>query len=494
MKYIDIPFGPYLPDFGGVPNPQAPGYLVDAINIRSTPNGYRVQPTLSDLGVAVGSNVAGTACVAFNEAGYNRLFAVTVNTLGGTGSVWCSADSGATWTDVTPASNAIGTWPDFVVFGDDIYASYWIGGTLISRQIIASQGTDFASVADSPNCLFLARVRDHLVAARITTDIYSVQWSAIGDPTDWPTPGTADARAKQAGTQALREEFGVIRRIVGGEKFGLIFQTNAITRMTYVGGSAVYEFDTFERKRGAGGSAWAGEGPIPVATDGVVWYWLNEQGLWVTDGYSVRRLSSGGSIENALFVDSISHDDGPLSRPFGAGFDERRNQIIFNTRSGASSNRQLVYNLETNQFSFLSSTDYRFIFDGNTSYSDSTRVVYNFNSSRVVQNLAGSANGTIALQTGYLELEPGYRVQIQKAHLLGTGVPGDLTLSYKTAATLDDVDTLQTGFTAMTAVSRGEGASARIDAPYVAFRVTGTGAESQLIRGIRIFYEKTSQL
>lgn len=79
---------------------------------------------------------------------------------------------------------------------------------------------------------------------------FSVRWCAIGDLDDWPTPDTADARAKQAGQETLPAEFGWVTAIAGNDFYGYIFQERAITKATYVGGDVVFSFDTFERGRG----------------------------------------------------------------------------------------------------------------------------------------------------------------------------------------------------------------------------------------------------
>ena len=80
-------------------------------------------------------------------------------------------------------------------------------------------------------------------------------------------------------------------------------------------------------------------------------------------------------------------------------------------------------------------------------------------------------------------------MQLQSAHILGTGT-GSLTLSYKTAATSADCDVSQSGFTSMTAAPLGQKKTGRASAQYIAFRITGTGAESQLIKGIRVYFER----
>jgi hypothetical protein len=81
-------------------------------------------------------------------------------------------------------------------------------------------------------------------------NIYDVRWCAIGDPTDWPTPNTDDARAKQAGSQELPSQYGKVTGIAGNDFFGYVFQERAVTKMAYVGGDVVFTFDTFEVGRG----------------------------------------------------------------------------------------------------------------------------------------------------------------------------------------------------------------------------------------------------
>jgi hypothetical protein len=83
-----------------------------------------------------------------------------------------------------------------------------------------------------------------------STAPHNIRWCAIGDPTDWPTPATDDARAKQAGQQVLPSEYGRVTAIAGNDFFGYVFQEQAITKMVYVGGDIVFTFDTFEIGRG----------------------------------------------------------------------------------------------------------------------------------------------------------------------------------------------------------------------------------------------------
>ena len=106
------------------------------------------------------------------------------------------------------------------------------------------------TVANSGGALCCATVRDFVVVGGMTSDRYSIYWSAIGDPTDWPTPATDDARAKQSGQQAFPTRFGWVTAIAGNDFYMYIFQQEAITKGTYSGGDSVFSFDTFEEGRG----------------------------------------------------------------------------------------------------------------------------------------------------------------------------------------------------------------------------------------------------
>lgn len=491
QQFVDILFGPYEPDWGGMPRPDVPGYLVDALGVRLTPNGYTGMPVFADVAsaTAIGSSLSSARAACYFTTSTINFFVVNDS-----GEVYESRAEGTdTWENVSPATGSPDVFGDFVRFGNDaIYVS--ASRAPISKTLTASHATDFASLAGSPptgSCA--ARVRSHVVIGKLSTDPYAVRTSALGAHTDWPTPGTADARSKQAITESLNPEFGFVERVLGGEKFGVVVQTTALTRMTYVGGSNVYEFDPYHRTSGGGYSGYFGR---PV-TDGVLWYLFNESGIYATDGYSVRNISEG-KLDAALFLNQLSHANGTsLSAAFTAVYDDRRRMVLWsNNAYSAGTYYQLAYSIDTQSFSLMNENFRTAFFDGIRSSGTTNlngRNVYNINgSNRKLQRLGTIGTPTIAMQTGYIELEPGYRCQIQGAHLIGANLPTTLTLSYKAAQTLDDIDVLQSGFTSFTAANRGLKYTGRADAPFFSFRVTGSGAEAHLYRGIRVYYERTA--
>ena len=111
-------------------------------------------------------------------------------------------------------------------------------------------GATYTVLTAMPAGRCIATIRDFVVVGSLSDNNFKIQWSAIGDGTDWPVPGTDDARSKQAGEQSFNTKFGYVTAITSNDFYGYVFQERAITKMTYVGGDTVFSFDTFEEERG----------------------------------------------------------------------------------------------------------------------------------------------------------------------------------------------------------------------------------------------------
>jgi hypothetical protein len=124
---------------------------------------------------------------------------------------------------------------------------------------------------------------------------YRVWWSAIGDPTNWPIPLTANAVAFQSGYQDLNAAQGPVMFIAGYPLYGLIFQLTGITRANYVGGNVVFSFGLYSQNRGL----ICHGGAIQVGT---LVYFLSQDGFFVTDGNSVSPI--GTDQDNDAGIDN----------------------------------------------------------------------------------------------------------------------------------------------------------------------------------------------
>lgn len=107
----------------------------------------------------------------------------------------------------------------------------------------------FVYSSNAPEGVVCGRIGNFILVS-LASDEYTVQWNSINSLTDWPTPNTDDARAKQAGAESLVAEYGKVTGISGGEFFGYVFQQKAITKFTYVGGDVVFRVETIDSTRG----------------------------------------------------------------------------------------------------------------------------------------------------------------------------------------------------------------------------------------------------
>lgn len=214
--------------------------------------------------------------------------------------------SSASWSDVSISAGystqAADMW-EFTQYGENVYATNF--NELI--QTITLGGANFSDLSsDAPRCRHLAMVRDFLVAGN-TNDTSDgkvpnrLWWSAIGDPTNWPTPGTNDAVAVQSDYQDLGGNGGWIRRVIGGS-YGTIFRERSIWRMTYVGAPTVFRFDEVERNRGT-------EMPNSVIAYGGWAFYIGRDGFYLFDGSQSHAIGQD-KVDRTFYADmDLSYRD-----------------------------------------------------------------------------------------------------------------------------------------------------------------------------------------
>lgn len=487
--FVDIRLGPLLPQLGGMPSADRPGYLVIADGVMPSLEGYRPIPIFANVGSATVGTVPGRI-YATDINGTMNVFACSAS-FGPTNTrIQQTANTGTAWSDIEGASGAPGLWADFCEF-DNLLICGSRATAPQQKDLFASTATALANLAGSPPTgATFARVRDHVVIGNLTTDDISksaVRWPAIGDPEDWPTPGTADARAKEAGIQYLPRHLGQVTKVVGGEKFGLVFQERGVTRMTYVGGRAVYEFDTFERKIGTGttfnDSANTVLIPHPIVDGGNIFYWANDlaQGVFATDGYNVRRV-----IDRLLVIPQHN----------SAAFDPYSGLVCF--PGVDDSDNILLYKPSTGEYSYADDSTSPFSICELTTAIAATGTINILNLSVAAVTLQRKTSGTeetVEIQTGYIELDPGYRFQFQGAELIGVNTPQSLTLSAKVASDYENVGTSSAGFTSLTEQALSKQHSARLEGRFIAFRITGAPAlTTDIFHSLRVYFTRTSPI
>jgi hypothetical protein len=476
VPFKDIYFGEYLPDRGGLPIRELDGYLTGAENVRPTIGGYA--PLMID------SEVASAAVLPVQPdtaAGFSTVTAA-MHFVGSSTGLYQSNDWGVIWNDVGRGGYGAGVW-DFDLFDDHIIATNGIDVPQF-KLTTDSAATDFDDLGGNPPVAsVVARIREHVILGALSGDAYAFRFNAIGDPTSWPTPGTATALATQAGRRELPHELGVIRDIVGGEKFGLVFQISGITRVTYTGGNTVWQVDTFERQIGTGHVAsaiWVGKHC----------YFASATGFYRTDGYEVENLSKG-RIEDAIVRSLISHGDAG-AYGYSVAYDSRTNTVMW-----ASGNLILCYHVAFERFTLLNPagtlrhTTLYSVRDGvSADIAKSIPHVLD-SSSRKLLEFTDSTAVPIVVHTGFVELQPGWVTRITGVESLDSDAG---TVSVKSISNLSSVDVVSTGFTAATASVRSNLQRIRTSGRYHAFKLTDTVNADAMIRGIRVYFEPVSQL
>lgn len=482
MPAKDILFGEYQPDKGG--DPQSPGYLVRAENIRPVVGGYMAVQEPQEIASAATIGVTPLSCAGFSVVSNARHYA------GSSIALYESNDEGVTWNDNSKGGGYIAsTFWDFELFGDAVIAVNGLDNPQ-AKSVSAAVGDNFADLAGTPPIAGrVAKIRDHLVLGRLSTNAYAIQTSAIGDHTDWPTIGSADALAKQSIFQEFPRELGAITQVVGGEKFGLVFQSSGITRMTYIGGDIVYQIDTFEKSHG---TTLRGS----VIRVGAMIYYLSPLGAFRTDGYAVQNISAG-RVEESLIKDLMSTDEGVDTFGRSAAYDSRFDVVMWPFEI-SSVGYVLCYHIKYERFTVMHPTDpprsgTLYSVRNAASEESAEELPYAFNSDPKLMAFTDTTDIGCTMQTGFIELMPGYVTQVDGVQMLGVGSTANV-LSGKASLDITNLTTAQTGFTAASDTNRSDIARLRQTGRYHAFKFVASAGSGAMFRGLRIHYRQSSQL
>jgi hypothetical protein len=195
------------------------------------------------------------------------------------------------------------------------------------------------AATSAPTGFCIGVLRDFLVVGDITgtpigapTGYNVIQWSGLAAPATWDVPNTQQARFDQSGSQSLYGQYGEVLRIFNCEEMGLVFQTQGISRVQYVGGDVVFSFYTFERSRGL-------LARNAAAQIGNTVFFLSADGFYATDGSSVQPIGYGKI--NRWFLNDCNNVNNVC-----AAVDTVNQCVVWSypTANTASGWRQLIYN------------------------------------------------------------------------------------------------------------------------------------------------------
>lgn len=382
-------FKEWLPDLPDLSNPG----LVEALNTLPVDRTYKSFAPLSSSGDALAARPLGAIEIHLPASNTRYIYA------GQTTSVQRQLTALGTWSNVSSATYSSSTTWEFVQFDELIFATNYADS--LQFQTIGAAGFTAASFSDySTKSRRIGKVNRFVVIGDTNETLngqvpYRVQWSSIDNPTVWPLPGSATAVANQAGEQYLDSSWGPVNAIVGGDQFGIVMQRGGLNRMTYVGGSIVFQFDKIAGAKGL-------YLPHSVVEVNGRWYYIAETGVCVTDGVSAQ-LVGDGKVDRTFFDTAIL--GGFEERIYGAA-DTNRKLIkwCFPNEAGGTPRELLVYNYEENRFTHATQTCNCLI----TAPGDATRKSYirGFDDTHKAAQFTGTP-GTATITTGEIEFSPG---------------------------------------------------------------------------------------
>ena len=407
-------FGAWKPDRPHLVNPVFPPNmeeyfnggqiaLTTAQNAIWTAQGYRPYLPL------VGGAALPAACLGA-IAGYDT--SGNLHAYAGTASNLYSLESGA-WVSRSKSAGAYtATAWNFQVYGACVYAT---DGHDPIQVLTMGSGVNFADLDDTdpaPKCAVLGVIRDFLFAGNLNPGSvspvpYGVQWSALANPASWPTPDTQTAYAFQAGNQYLYPEYGPLMAISDNESFGLLFQRSGIQRCEYIGGNQVFQFYTYEKKRGA-------LGQNAVARVGNKYYFASPDGFFMTDGNNTTPIGYE-QVDNWFFANALPSALGNVCAAA-----DTRNKVIyfaFQSNAGSSLDSILAYNYVEQVWSYCQQAQ-EFMFQGLSSAD--AWVPFGFTTSHAYGGFTGTP-GTATLETIDFNFNQGGRALITMMRSLSQG-------------------------------------------------------------------------
>lgn len=328
---MEVAFGEWLADARDYKNPG----LEEVENATPGVNGFSPAREFVSSGVAVAGTIIGAGS-SYLVDGSTAVFVATTDDLhilrGG----------------VSMASGLSLALPDtstvvFEQFNNAIYATSKDGGMWVLSDF--ELGTAFVDNTGSPpTANAMGRVADFLIMGDLT-DIdasnapYRIRWSRFNNPGgSW----TTDIGA-QSGAIDLDAKYGPVTAITGGN-YGLIFQRQGVTRISFTGGATVFRLDPFEENRGC-------VSPASAVQVGEVIYYLAHDGFFRTDGTTPQAISTGKIW--SWFSGEVN--ESYLNKVTGSVDYQRRCVVwLFSGAVGADYTGQLWYNWETESWGYVS--------------------------------------------------------------------------------------------------------------------------------------------
>ena len=274
-------------------------------------------------------------------------------------------------------------------------------------------GFNFATLAAAaPKARYIAAVKDFVFVGYTTDPIggnapYRAWWCAIGDPTNWPAPGTAEAQAVESDYNDFTGERGSMTGFATGLANAdvAIFFQHGITLGQYVGPPNIFDFQDVQ---GAQGNL----APNSLVTIGNLTYYYSTDGFRRFDGISTYPIGFGRVDRwfKANFAGSS------YSSIIGA-YDATERVIRWQFPSSASPDTQIMYSPECDRWSYAKVTSE---WIGSMFLTDTSASIGCFSAGHVLDRYTGTALAA-TVSTSEAQLTQGARSRVRMARPLVDG-------------------------------------------------------------------------
>ncbi len=343
-----VPFSEWLPDQPALDNPG----MTKATNVYPrTPTSYGPIRDLVEQGTSLSSTCIGVT-YAKSTAGNTAVFAGDAADL--------YQLSATAWQEVTRVSSSStqvaystgsGEFWRFSQYGDLVIATNYTNEIQSWTLDSSTYFEDLSS--DAPKARYVAAIDPAFVMVANTNDTTDgaksnrIWWSAVDDPTDWPTPGSTSAVAVQSDYQDLPTG-GPITGLLGavGGATGAVICEEALYRFDYEGSGTVFRFTRIEAARGSTASN------SIINTAGPYAFYLGEDGFYKFNGTYSEPI--GRQRVDTYFYNNVN--TGYLDRVWATS-DPLRKLVFWQYPSNDSNNGVadtiLVYSWELDRWSII---------------------------------------------------------------------------------------------------------------------------------------------
>ena len=388
-----IPIGEWMPDAVDCSFPN----LLTANNVEPSNMVYKTFHRLNEGTMApTGTYLRGSG-VGYALDGNEYIYAATNN------GIFMSLD-GQTFN--SRSGTASPATVDFLQFDEFMFAAQAPTFSLLYHTVGAA--TNFLTASSAPSGARIGKINRFLILGDVVdtdTTPHRIRWSAIDNPLSWPTPNSATAIATQAGEQYLDSEYGTVTGFASGDQFGLVFQSRAITRITYVGPPVVFQFDKISTNIGC-------RFPRSIVQMGGLTYFADYTGFYKTDGVSVINI--GERRVNDYFSSTYFGSD---PRRVLSAADFTTNVVYWayadTVNALATPTTMILYNAMDNRFSSATQTC-----EGLVNSTQLHPFISGFASSMTYGGFSSALDVVADIETGNIEFNPGGFSHLSGAKLL----------------------------------------------------------------------------